>query len=120
MYANRSAGTARQWSEVVGPENVITDRSALRKAETGTFATSHTIPAIVRPANRAEVQECLHIANRTNTPVYPISSGKNWGYGSSVPASDGCVLLDLGRMNRIVDFSEELGYVTEPGLQPDR
>jgi 4-cresol dehydrogenase (hydroxylating) len=101
----------------VGPENVITDCSALRKAETGTFATSHTIPAILRPANRAEVQECLRIANRTETPVYPISSGKNWGYGSSVPASDGCVLLDLGRMNRIVDFSEELGYVTvEPGV----
>lgn len=112
-----SATAARQWAEVVGPENVITDSNALRTAETGTFATSHGIPAIVRPANRAEVQECLRIANRLGTPVYPISSGKNWGYGSSVPASDGCVLLDLGRMNRIVDFSEELGYVTvEPGV----
>lgn len=34
-----------------------------------------------------------------------------------MPASDGCVLLDLNRMNRIVDFSEELAYVTvEPGV----
>jgi 4-cresol dehydrogenase (hydroxylating) flavoprotein subunit len=114
---NTSASAARQWAEVVGPEHVITDSSALRTAETGTFGTSHRIPAIVRPANRAEVQECLRIANRLGTPVYPISSGKNWGYGSRVPASDGCVLLDLGRMNRIVDFSEELGYVTvEPGV----
>jgi 4-cresol dehydrogenase (hydroxylating) len=114
---NTAASAARQWSEVVGPENVITDSSSLRTAETGTFATSHRIPAIVRPANRAEVQECVRLANRLGTPVYPISSGKNWGYGSSVPASDGCVLLDLGRMNRIVDFSEELGYVTvEPGV----
>ena len=58
-------------------------------------------------------------ASRTvfGVPVYPISSGKNWGYGSRVPAADGCILLDLGRMNRIVDFNEELAYVTvEPGV----
>jgi len=106
-----------EWTQVVGPENVITDLASLRAAETGTFAADRTIPAIIRPANREEVQECMRIAGRWQTPVYPISSGKNWGYGSRVPASDGCVLLDLGRMNRIVDFSEELGYVTlEPGV----
>ncbi len=50
------------------------------------------------------------------SPSIPISSGKNWGYGSRVPPRDG-VLVDLGRLNRIVDFSEELAYVTvEPGV----
>jgi 4-cresol dehydrogenase (hydroxylating) flavoprotein subunit len=49
--------------------------------------------------------------------VYPVSSGRNWGYGSRMPATNGCVLMDLGRMDRIVDFNEELGYVTvEPGV----
>src|SRR4030095_17003422 len=39
-----------------------------------------------------------------------------WGYGSRVPAGDG-VLLDLGRLNRIVAFDEDLAYVTiEPGV----
>jgi 4-cresol dehydrogenase (hydroxylating) len=34
-----------------------------------------------------------------------------------VPASDRNVLLDLSRMNRIVDFNEDLAYVTvEPGV----
>jgi 4-cresol dehydrogenase (hydroxylating) len=103
--------------KAVGPENVVTSRDALQEAETATFATKRTIPAIVRPADREQVQECVRIANRRGIPIYPISSGRNWGYGSRVPASDGCVLLDLGRMNRIVDFSEELGYVTvEPGV----
>ena len=52
----------------------------------------------------------------TCMPIYPISTGKNWGYGSRVPLHDG-VLVDLGRMNRIVDFDEELAYVTiEPGV----
>jgi 4-cresol dehydrogenase (hydroxylating) len=58
----------------------------------------------------------MRIANQFRVPVYPISSGKNWGYGSRVPAHDG-VLLDLGRLNRILEFDEDLAYVTiEPGV----
>ena len=107
----------REWGLAVGVDHVITSNDLLRAAETCTFATRNRIPAIVRPSSREEVQECLRIANRTGVPVYPVSSGKNWGYGSRVPASDRCVLLDLGRMNRILDDSEELAYVTvEPGV----
>src|SRR5690349_22261690 len=101
----------REWTDLVGSDDVITDRTELGWAEAGTFATGHRVPAIVRPKNRAEVQECVRIAVRWQVPIYPISSGKNWGYGSRVPASDGCVLLDLGRLDRILDFSEQLGYV---------
>src|SRR5215469_6429479 len=90
----------RQWAGVVGAEHVVAEHSELKAAERCTYATDHRIPAIVRPADRAEVQECLRVAIRWQTPVYPISSGKNWGYGSRVPASDGSTLLDLGRMNR--------------------
>jgi 4-cresol dehydrogenase (hydroxylating) flavoprotein subunit len=104
------------WADVVGIENVQCDKEALRAADTATFATSSHVQAIVRPANREEVQACVRIANRRRVPVYPISSGKNWGYGSRAPVRDG-VLLDLGRMNRIVDFNEDLAYVTiEPGV----
>ena len=106
-----------EWSAALGPENVVTDAPSLEPAERATFATGHKIPAILRPGSRQEVQECVRIANRFRTPLYPISSGRNWGYGSRVPAADGCVLMDLGRMNRIVDFSESLAYITvEPGV----
>jgi 4-cresol dehydrogenase (hydroxylating) flavoprotein subunit len=106
-----------EWAAALGTQNVVTEAHALRAAETGTFASTHRVPAIIRPANRQEVQECLRIANQYCTPVYPVSSGRNWGYGSRIPPADGCVLMDLGRMNRIVDFSESLAYVTvEPGV----
>ncbi|HWB86064.1 MAG TPA: FAD-binding oxidoreductase [Bryobacteraceae bacterium] len=111
----------RQWAGIVGSENVVTDPAELAAAETGTFATRQHIPAIVRPGSREEVQDCLRVANLFRIPVYPVSGGKNWGYGSRVPASDGCILLDLGRMDRIVDFSEELAYVTvEPGVTQEQ
>ena len=116
-YNSDFDSAVRAWAALVGDGNVVTCSAQLGAAATGTFATGHRIPAIVRPGSRLEVQECMRIANRFEVPVYPISSGRNWGYGSRVPASDGCILLDLGRMNRILDFNESLGYVTiEPGV----
>ena len=106
-----------EWTALLGSGNVITSRSELKAAETATFATSQTIPVILRPGNRQEVQSCLRIANQFQIPVYPVSSGKNWGYGSRVPAGGSCALLDLGRMQQILDFDEKLAYVTvEPGV----
>lgn len=108
---------AAEWAGIVGPDHVVMDPSTLRATATATFQTSQAIPAILRPATREQVQECMRVANRHRVPVYPISSGFNWGYGSRVPVASGCALMDLRRMDRIVDFSEELGYITvEPGV----
>jgi 4-cresol dehydrogenase (hydroxylating) flavoprotein subunit len=113
----RLAAALREWMDTVGPPHVIGDAAELSAAETATFGTSVRVPLIVRPGDRAEVQACMRTANRHGIPVYPVSSGMNWGYGSGVPASDANVVLDLRRMDRIVDFSEELAYVTvEPGV----
>ncbi len=107
----------RQWELVLGTENVVASEDQLRAAATATFPVKQRIPAILRPATREEVRQTLRIASHFGIPLYPVSSGRNWGYGSGVPVTDGCVLLDLSRMSRILDFSEELGYVTvEPGV----
>jgi len=106
-----------QWAAVVGADFVVCDARRRQEAETATFATSQTVPAILRPANRDELRNCMRIANQFRIPVYPVSSGKNWGYGSRVPSRDASVIIDLSRMNRIVDFHENLAYVTvEPGV----
>ena len=105
------------WRRLLGDEFVVTSETARSEFETATFLTSQTVPGIIRPANHEELQECLRIANRFATPVYPISRGKNWGYGSRVPAQDGCVVIALDRLNRILDFDEQLAYITvEPGV----
>ena len=106
-----------QWRKAIGPEHVETAPRPLAEAETATFETSQRIPAILKPGTVAEVQECVRIANRFRTPVYPVSTGRNWGYGSRVPSETGSTLLSLSRLNRIVDFNEQLAYVTvEPGV----
>ena len=105
------------WREAIGPEQVLTTPAFLASAEAATFATSQRVPAILRPGSREDVQACLRIAQARGVPVYAVSRGKNWGYGSRVPVRDGCVLLDLSRMDRIVDFDLRLAWVTvEPGV----
>jgi len=105
------------WEAALGSRHVIIEESQRRAAESATFLTRQSIPAILRPGNRAEVQETLRIANRFGVPLYAVSTGKNWGYGSRVPAADGCALVELRRLNRIVAFDEKLAHVTvEPGV----
>ncbi|MEH2193496.1 MAG: FAD-binding oxidoreductase [Nostoc sp.] len=105
------------WQNILGLEHVITDEASLKTTHTATFLTTQRSLAIIRPSDRAQVQECLKIANQYQIPIYPISTGKNWGYGSSVPVQDSCVIMSLARLNRIVDYNEKLAYVTvEPGV----
>jgi 4-cresol dehydrogenase (hydroxylating) len=107
----------RACRSIVGGDHVTTDAPSLRLAGTATFPTSARPIAIVRPGSVDEIQRCVRAANDCRVPVYPVSRGRNWGYGSRVPNRDGCVLLDLGRLTHIRDHDEDLGYVTvEPGV----
>ena len=68
------------------------------------------------PANVEETQAIVRIANDTSIPIYPISTGKNLGYGGSAPALSGSVVLDLKRLNRVLDIDEQNASVlVEPG-----
>jgi 4-cresol dehydrogenase (hydroxylating) len=107
----------RAWRLALSPEQVITDESIIKAYQTATYKTSNRVTAVVKPKNTAQVQELVRIANQYQTPLYPISSGKNFGYGSAVPTADASVIVDLGLMNRIITLSKELAYVTlEPGV----
>lgn len=106
-----------EWTGLLGAAYVICDQNHRAEAERATFHTSQKIPVILRPQDREQVCQVLRIANHYGIPLYPVSSGKNWGYGSRVPAVTACALLDLSRLDQIVDFSEKLGYVTvQPGV----
>ena len=75
------------------------------------------VPAAVAPSTAEEVQQCVRIANRYKIPIYPISTGKNLGYGGSAPVYSGSLVLDLKRMNRILNVDVEKATVlVEPGV----
>jgi 4-cresol dehydrogenase (hydroxylating) len=73
--------------------------------------------AAVAPYTVEQVQAVMKIANEYKIPVYPISTGRNLGYGGSAPNLSGSVVLDLKRMNRILDVSERNhSALVEPGV----
>ena len=110
------AQSLEAWRARIGSGSVITDPAALAQSARATFRTSHRVHAILRPANRDQISDCTRIANEGRIPLYPLSTGKNWGYGSGAPTDD-AVLLDLSRLDQITGFDEQLGYVTvEPGV----
>jgi 4-cresol dehydrogenase (hydroxylating) len=80
-------------------------------------ADERTASAAVAPDHADQVVELVKVANRYRIPIYPISTGKNLGYGGAAPALAGSVVFDLKRMNRIVEIDERHGYVVvEPGV----
>ncbi len=73
--------------------------------------------AAVAPESVEQVQSIVRTANRYKVPLYPISTGRNLGYGGSAPAYSGCVVVDLKRMNRILDVDEDnASCLVEPGV----
>ena len=73
--------------------------------------------AAVAPLTVEEVQNVVRVANEYQLPLYPISTGRNLTYGGSAPVYSGSVVLDLKRMNRILDVSErDKTCLVEPGV----
>ncbi len=102
---------------VVG-EGFVQDDAEVRKRRARTTLPTGTVPrVIVQPASTQEVQAVVKIAASFKFPIHPISGGKNWGYGDACALTHGQILLDLKRMNRIVEVDAELGYaIIEPGV----
>lgn len=105
-----------RWRVALGEDAVRIDR-VRGSYEANCIGLVRSIPVVLRPRSEDEVRTVMEISGACHVPLYPISTGNNWGYGSAVPATDRCVVVDLSRMNRIVAFDTELGLVTvEPGV----
>ncbi|AGL20666.1 FAD-binding oxidoreductase [Actinoplanes sp. N902-109] len=73
--------------------------------------------AAVQPASVEEVSNVLRMATELGVPVSPISTGRNLGYGAAAPRLSGAVVLDLSRLNRIIEVDATFGYaLVEPGV----
>lgn len=101
----------------LGQEHVRLDPSTVATHEENTTGVRRSVPAVLYPGSREDVQAIVRIASRFRVPLYPISTGNNWGYGSATPMREGCVVVNLSRMDRITAFDPATGVVTvEPGV----
>lgn len=108
-------GALAQWRAILGTDRVLTDD--LSWYERSTSGLHKTIAAVLKPETIDSIAPILRIAGAHRVPLWPVSSGRNWGYGAAHPVLDGNVVVDLSALARIRAFDPELGLVTvEPGV----
>lgn len=111
--------------DIVGRENVSTNMGDKLAYATDYFWVPRMIidrggqPAlpdcIVRPASAEEVSKVLKIANYYKIPVQTWGGGSG-SQGGALPMAGG-ILLDVKRMDKLIDINTESGYITcETGM----
>lgn len=79
--------------------------------------TIRAVPWRLRPPTVNDVGAVIREACLNRTPLWPVSRGCNWGYGSHLPAQNGSVILDLSKLNAIGDLDRpSLSVRIEPGV----
>jgi 4-cresol dehydrogenase (hydroxylating) len=110
------------WREAVGPEWVFTsdeDVALYRDAYSPFYGEpeERLASAAIAPSTLEQVQAVVRAANQHRIPLYPVSTGRNLAYGGSAPVYSGSVVLDLKRMNRVLEVNERNAYaLVEPGV----
>jgi (+)-pinoresinol hydroxylase len=75
------------------------------------------VSAAVAPETTEQVSRIVRTANRLRIPLFPISTGKNLGYGGSAPNLSGSVVVDLKRMNKVIEVDDKRHFaIVEPGV----
>ncbi len=101
---------------IVGAEYISDDPATLEKySRDGSFVQPRMPTCVVFPQNTEEIQGVLKYANERMIPVTPRSSGIGF-YGATIP-SQGGIILDLSRMNKILEIDPRNKKVkVEPGV----
>ncbi|MGE3499788.1 MAG: FAD-binding oxidoreductase [Candidatus Binatia bacterium] len=103
--------------KAIGQKFVVVDVAALERYRDHRSAIDADVSApsaAVLPDGVDEIREVLRIANQYRLPLWTIGSAKHIAHGG--PAG-GSVVLDLQRMNRILEVNEDLAYaLVEPGV----
>lgn len=105
------------WRQALGEAKVDTSPETIARFSRTMQPRGTTPDCILTPESPEDVQTIARIAQTHAHGIYPISAGKNWGYGDACAHTDAAAIVDLGRMNRIFEINRELGYaVIEPGV----
>ncbi len=117
-----SANLGKAWqrfSALLGEGALLRDSAAseFRDPFEGHGAGDHQPGFVVQPASVEEVQACLRLATELGVHIWTSSMGRNFGYGGSAPVVNGGIVLNLRRMNRVLDIdTTQCCAVVEPGV----
>ena len=85
-------------TKVAGPENVVSGKDMITWSQDWSGMKHWSPLAVVRPRSTSEIAEVVKLANRTGTPIVPISGNTGLTGGTQ---ADGSIMLSLDRMSAI-------------------
>jgi 4-cresol dehydrogenase (hydroxylating) len=112
----------KKFQTAIGKDNVYTsdeDVGLYRDAYSPIWGHKDELvaSAAVAPDTVEQVQAIVKIANEFRIPLYPIATGRNLGYGGSAPYLSGSVVVDLKRMNKVLEIDGVRNFaLVEPGV----
>jgi FAD/FMN-containing dehydrogenase len=103
---------------ILTENNVIDDSKYLEKYSVDqSFARMMKPGWVVKPRNTEDVQKIVKWANRTKTPLVPVSSGPPHFRGDTVPGVPDAVIVDLSGMKKILNINRRNRMaIVEPGV----
>ena len=106
------------WIPNLNQAHILNAEQATQAYGKTTFSDPIELDGAVIISHRSQLPGLLKFANQFKVGLYPISSGKNWGYGSVQQIKLGAkMVVDLSRLRRITEVNKELGLITiEPGV----
>ncbi len=101
---------------IVGEAHVLVDPPVLDNYSRDMTVEPPCLPDLVAmPGSVDEVQQVVKLANARKVPIVPFATGTNLG-GLTIPRKGG-MIIDLKRMNRILEVNEDSMYIVlEPGV----
>src|SRR5262249_55437037 len=111
-YLGREQGASAQpFAAILGWERVRFDELTRQQYARTTGLQCVKPAGVLYPQTTQEVVAIVRAASRLKIGLYPISCGKNWGYGDACGTSEGQLILDFSRMNTICELNVERAYV---------
>ena len=104
--------------QIVGAASLSFESSVLDDyARDMSFVNPVRPVCVARPTKAAEIQQIVRLANETQTPLVPVSSGPPHFRGDTVPGNGGAMIVDLSGMKQIlfVDRDRRVA-MCEPGV----
>ncbi len=99
-------------------DQVISKSSKVISDYAGSLDGSVCLPdQVLFPSTFHELHGIVAEAKEKLLELHVVCTGRNWGYGSAQGTGEGQTIVDLSRMNKILEVNEDLAYARiQPGV----
>jgi len=98
-------------ADIVGADNILTDDATRAYYSQDVYDVADPVAAVIRPGDKQELARAVGCITGAGYDAIPRGGGMSYTSGY-LPIHRGSVMVDLGRLNRILEINAEDMYIT--------